>query len=105
MMHTVAATPRTEMKSSARPENKVQSTGHQIFMSIVPFFSIAPILDDDSTSESSEDSAQAAARAEVQKQRKLKPGTLTLTNSTTVHNWFINWLYACMKYLSVTPKI
>lgn len=75
-------------------------------MSIVPFFSIAPILDDDSTSESSEDSAQAAARAEVQKQRKLKPGTLTLqANGTIVHSWFINWLYACMEYLTVTFNI
>ena len=75
-------------------------------MSIVPIFSIAPILDDDSTSESSEDSAQAAARAEVQKQRKLKPGTLTLqANGTTVHNWFSNWLYACMEYLTVTFNI
>ncbi len=39
-------------------------------------------IDDDSTSESSEDSAQAAARAEVQKQRKLKPGTEMHKNST-----------------------
>ncbi len=40
-------------------------------------------IDDDSTSESSEDSAQAAERAKVQKQRKLKPGTKNMQKHST----------------------
>lgn len=63
------------------------------------FLSIAPILDDDSTSESSEDSAQAAARAEVQKQRKLKPGTLTKTKQRAQLCTIGSSLYACHIYL------